>query len=286
MPTYQQVLKDSERLARLRRLEPSAVKLLLLHFSKMSASELFLHMQDEFPEVQYTEFKKGLHRYLDGFEPVQYIIGYVYFYGYQFLVGPNVLIPRFETEELVANVLIAYDEVFGDKEVRLVDVGTGSGCLAIALALEEPHVEVSASDVSLEALSTAKQNASNLGANVTFYHGDMLQPLMGQKFDILVSNPPYIPEDEAVDPLISNNEPHVALYGGKDGLKFYRIILSQANELLNDTFVIAFEHAYNTAEAIRELALHYFPQASVETLQDMQHKDRMTLIKQIKKTSL
>jgi len=106
----------------------------------------------------------------------------------------------------------------------------------------------------------------------------MLAPLEGQKFDILVSNPPYIPAAEVVDPIIRNNEPSVALYGGDDGLKFYRIILANAKPILNDRFVIAFEHAYDKKAEIQALAKAAFPTAGIETIKDMQGKDRMTII--------
>jgi release factor glutamine methyltransferase len=278
MPTFQAVLADAEKKARLKHMETSAVKILLLHESGMTSSQLYLSLRQEMPASALSSFQAGVHRYLELGEPVQYIVGYVYFYGYKFAVGPNVLIPRFETEELVANVLIAYDETFSGAPVRLVDIGTGSGCLAIALQKEEPKLSVTATDISQAALETARLNARNLGANITFLHGDMLEPLHGQKFDMLVSNPPYIPELEVVDPIIANNEPSVALYGGEDGLKFYRIILANAKPILNARFVIAFEHAYDKKTEIQALAKAAFPMASIETVKDMQGKDRMTII--------
>ncbi len=278
--TYAQILKQAETRARRLGMEASAAKLLMLHFAGKSATELYRDFDLEMPEANVQIFHQALDRYLVNQEPVQYIIGYVSFYGHQFVVNSDVLIPRFETEELVANVLIAYDEVFGDQPARLVDVGTGSGCLAIALKKEAPKLEVYATDISEGALQTAKQNAKNLEANITFLHGDMLAPLKGMKFDILVSNPPYIPTEETIDDIIKNNEPHVALFGGVDGLKFYRIILEGAKPLLKDRFVIAFEHGFDKALAIRNLATKNFPNAKVYTLQDMQGKDRMTFVEQ------
>jgi release factor glutamine methyltransferase len=283
MATFASILRDAEKTARRAGKEASAIKQLLLHHSGMTPSQLYLKLDDPMPEESLQAFMESLHRYVVKGEPVQYILGYVYFYGYRFLVGPDVLIPRFETEELVANVLIAYDEVFAGRPARLVDVGTGSGCLAIALKLEEPNLDVTATDISESAVQTAKANASALGADVSFLLGDMLSPLQGQTFDILVSNPPYIPDSEAVDPIIRDHEPHVALFGGEDGLRFYRIILRNAEPILADTFVIAFEHAYHHGEAIRRLALESFPSAEATTIKDMQGKERMTLIKRIKR---
>ena len=278
MPTYQEVLRVAEKLARTNHLESSAIKLLMLHFASLEPTELYLSMDKPMPETAKTVFEKAVHDYVFNHIPVPYLIGYVYFYGYKFIVDDRVLIPRFETEELVANVLIYYDEVFEGKKVKLVDVGTGSGCLSISLTKEEPNFETYATDISFDALEVAKINASNIGANVTFMQGDMLIPLEGMKFDILVSNPPYIPTDEVVDEIILNNEPNIALFGGNDGLKFYEIILSNANKILNPRSIIAFEHAYDKAEQIRNIGKKYFPSADIFTLKDMQNKDRMTFI--------
>lgn len=285
MATYVTVLRDAEKRARSAKKEASAVKRLILHHSGLSPTELYLHLDGEMPEANRQAFLNSLSRYVEDGEPVQYILGYVDFYGYRFLVGPDVLIPRFETEELVANVLIAYDEVFAGKPARLVDVGTGSGCLAISLRLEEPNLTVTATDISEGAIQTARNNATALHADIEFLVGDMLAPLKGRTFDILVSNPPYIPETEPVDAIIRDHEPHVALYGGEDGLKFYRIILTQAKPILADTAVIAFEHAYHHGEAIRALAKEAFPDASAETIRDLQGKERMTVIRIMKRES-
>lgn len=278
MPTYQEVLRTAEKLARSHQMEASSIKLLMLHFADLAATELYLSMDKMMPEKSKTAFEQAVHAYVFEQIPVQYLIGYVYFYGYRFLVDDRVLIPRFETEELVANVLVYYDELFGGFPVRLVDVGTGSGCLAIGLKMEEKQFETFATDISQDALEVAKKNASNIGADVTFIQGDMLKPLAGMKFDILVSNPPYIPRQEAVEAIILNNEPSVALFGGDDGLKFYQIILEEAQSILNPRSMIAFEHGFDKADIIRDIAKHYFPNATIFTLKDMQKRDRMTFI--------
>ena len=131
-------------------------------------------------------------KYLHENKPIQYLIGTSCFYGYDFIVNENVLIPRFETEELVENILYKYDEHFGGKKVEVCDLATGSGCIAITLAKEEPNMHVVATDISKEALEVAKRNNEKFDANVKFLQGDMLTPLKGKKFDIFVSNPPYI----------------------------------------------------------------------------------------------
>ena len=276
--TFQEALKKAERDARLAKKEASAVKNLLLHFSRLEPTELYLKFNEPMNPDALKDFEEAVKKYIEENIPVQYLIGYVYFYGYKFSVDNHVLIPRFETEELVANILMQYDDQFNGLPIKLVDIGTGSGCLAIALKLEEPSFEVSATDISLEALEVAKKNASKLDAKISFIAGDMLEPLKGMKFDAIISNPPYIPTEEVVDEIIHQNEPHEALYGGLDGLHFYEVILSGAKEILNPKSFLAFEHGYDKAEEIRALAKTYFPDSVVYTLKDMQGKDRMTFV--------
>jgi len=258
--------------------EESAVRLLLLDASKLENHILIASMNDEVSEEVVRKFDGMLDDYLINNIPVQQIVGYEYFFGYSFKVSSDVLIPRPETEELVANVLSLYDEFFSDQEVNVVDIGTGSGAIAITLALEEKNMSLSATDISKEALSVAKENSSRLCANVKFITGDMLRPLANQKFDILVSNPPYIPKTEVVDSLVYDNEPHVALFGGEDGLKFYREIIENASSILNEKSIIAFEHAYDKAKEIYEIAKSNFEDSEIRQIKDMQGKDRMTFI--------
>jgi len=278
MASFKEVLNNAKSLTRKKAKETSATELLFLNFSDLKPNELYLKYEEEMPKESENKFKNALELYLENNIPVQQIIGHVYFYGYKFSVKNTALIPRFETEELVANTLIQYDEYFSDKKVDVVDIGTGSGCLAITLALEEPLMKVTATDISEEALLLARENAKNLNAKVDFFQGDMLKPVLDKKFDILISNPPYIPNSEKVDSLIYDNEPHIALFGGEDGLDFYREIISNANKILKEKAIIAFEHAYDKKEELQILAKQYFPNAKTFTLKDMQNKDRMTFI--------
>lgn len=239
-----------------------------------------MKLNEEIEEVTYQKLLKAVDEYIIDGKPVQHIIGYSYFYGYKMIVNEDVLIPRPETEELVGYVLSYYDEVFDGKKVKVVDVGTGSGAIGITLSKEEPNMEMFATDISEEALVVARQNALNNDANVCFYQGDMLQPLIEKnlKFDILVSNPPYIPDDEYVEDIVRNNEPHVALFGGKNGMYFYDIILKDASKVLNTPNIIAFEHSYNKKKEMHELINKYFPNSTYETIKDLSGKDRMTVI--------
>ena len=225
-------------------------------------------------------------RFIDGVEklkenePLNYVLGYSYFYGYKMVVNENVLIPRFETEELVGLVLSKYDEYFKGQRVNLADVGTGSGAIAIALKKEESNLNVCASDISFDALNVAKQNAKNNDADITFYQGSMLEPLVENniKLDILVSNPPYIKQDEVLDPSVKDYEPHVALFGGNDGLKFYRMIFENAHKVLKEKSMLFFEIGYDQRENLTALAHEYFKNAHIEVFKDINKKDRMLFI--------
>ncbi len=278
--TIKEVLKWGEDIALNSGKEQSAIKLLLQHATKKEGYEIIRDFEDKMEENAVSWFKEAVSRYCDGNEPVQYIMGYEYFEGHKVKVNEHVLIPRFETEELVYKILETYDEMFDGAEVRAVDVGTGSGAIACAVTLEESKIKMSASDISGDALEVAKFNSDNLGAGVKFYQGDMLKPLIeaGVKVDILISNPPYIPDEEVVESLVKDNEPHVALFGGSDGLFFYDVILRDACKLLNKRNFIAFEHGFNQGEAIRDLAVKYFPNCQVITYKDMNQKERITIV--------
>ena len=193
----------------------------------------------------------------------------------------DVLIPRYETEELVENILYRIDDYFNDyKEIHLCDVGTGSGAIAITLALEEPRLEVIATDISKEALVVAQDNAKTLGANVEFRNGDMLQPLLDthEKVDIFVSNPPYIPNDQDIEAMVKDNEPHVALFGGNDGLYFYRKIFKEVKPLLNDRALLAFEMGFDQRELMETAIKEFFGDYPFEIIKDINGKDRMLFI--------
>lgn len=276
--TYQNFIKEKEKLAIECDKEESSVVLLLEHIANLETNALYLKMHEEIEDDIIEKFNSIFDIYLYDNKPIQYLIGTSCFYGYDFIVNENVLIPRYETEELVENVLYRYDEYFKGQKVDVCDLATGSGCIAISLALEEKNMKVVASDISIEALEVAKENNKKFNANVEFLQGDMLEPLKGRKFDIFVSNPPYIPSEEDVMPLVKDNEPNLALFGGNDGMKFYRIILSGIQPLLKEKAIIAFEHGYDKKEEMMLLSNQYFPNCKVEVLKDLEGKDRMTFI--------
>ena len=280
MPSYHDVLWDTYRKLKNSDVSDEAVQILMLELCNMSHNDLFLNYDKEMPEDLQKQFNDGVSRLLRN-EPLQYILGYQWFYGYKIKVNEEVLIPRYETEELVANVLADSDYFFPDKDViDIADVGTGSGAIALALKKEEPKFNMCATDISDTALQVARENAEALGVEVTFYQGDMLQPLIDQgiKLDILVSNPPYIPREQEIQKSVDEYEPHVALFGGDDGLKFYRRIFRNAHKVIREKSFLAFEIGYDEKDAIIEEVKKYFPTDRYEVLKDINKKDRMLFI--------
>lgn len=276
--TFQMFMAEKQKLALNNNLEDSAVVILLEHVTGYETNELYMNIHSEISQEIIDKFDNLFFKYLYDNKPIQYIIGSSCFYGYDFIVNENVLIPRPETEELVENILYLYDEYFLGQKVDVCDIATGSGCIAISLALEEKNMNVLATDISGKALTVARKNNKKFHAGVHFLQGDMLDPLENQKFDIVVSNPPYIPNNEDVMSLVKDNEPSIALFGGDDGLKFYRIILSGIAPYLKDKAIIAFEHGYDKKDQIRDIAKTYFPKSKVKCLKDLEGKDRMTFI--------
>ena len=208
--------------------------------------------------------------------PVQYIVGNVDFYGNIFKVNKNVLIPRFETEELVEKTINYVNEYF-NKKIDIVDIGTGSGCIAITLK-KNLDCNVDAVDISAKALEVAKENAKSLNVDINFIEGDLLNPL-NKKYDVIISNPPYIKEDdEEVMDIVKNNEPHIALYAPNEGLYCYEEILKNAKDYLNEKSIIAFEIGYCQGNDIKKMANKYFPNAIVKLEKDLQNKDRFIFI--------
>lgn len=280
MATVKQLIKQAESRLDDNNKDVNVAKVLFYHLANKEPHELYLMYDEEVDKDLEKQFLMGMEEYYNG-RPIQYIKGVETFFGRDFKVNEDVLIPRYETEELVENILYRIDDYFpGYKNITLCDVGTGSGAIAISLALEEPKLKVYATDISDLALTVARENADNLKANVEFLAGDMLQPLIEKnlKVDIFVSNPPYIPQEQEIEAVVKDNEPHVALFGGNDGLYFYRKIFEGVNELLNERALLAFEMGFDQRELMEEAVHKYFPNDPYEIIKDINGKDRMLFI--------
>lgn len=252
--------------------DENAGELLLRHITGMSRAQLFANVRDDLQQDQWDVFEEAVTQHVKG-TPVQYIIGSEEFYGRTFIVNEEVLIPRPETEELVYETLKRIIQ----RELKVVDIGTGSGAIAISLKLEHPSLQVYASDIAEQSLKVARENASRLGAEVEFVQGDLLQPFRGQKFDVVISNPPYIPlsDIETMSVVVTEHEPHRALFAGEDGLDFYRRFMAELPEVIAPVALVGFEIGAGQGEAVADLFKKAFVNVNVEILNDINGKDRM-----------
>ncbi|MBE6113996.1 MAG: peptide chain release factor N(5)-glutamine methyltransferase [Erysipelotrichaceae bacterium] len=281
MATYKSAVREAELQLEAAEKSMQLAKLFMMEIAQLESVDLYMNYESEMPDEVYESYKSGVERMLKD-EPMQYILGYEWFYGRKFKVNQDVLIPRPETEELVSNVLVAVDERTGHREepLTLIDVGCGSGAIGLSLKLEEPSLQVTLGDISAEALVVAKENATTLEAEVDFVCGDMLQPFIDQgiKVDVLVCNPPYIPSTQEIEATVKDYEPNVALFGGNDGLYFYKKVFDTCHLVLKEHALMAFEIGYDQKEALLQEATTRFPQAKCEVLQDMYGKDRMLFV--------
>ena len=219
------------------------------------------------------QLKHGLQKLKEG-KPVQYIVGNVDFYNVNLLVNENVLIPRFETEYLVEKT-INYAKKLKDP-LDILDIGTGAGGIVISLA-KNIFCNVLATDISKKAIEVAKENAKRNNVKINFKQSDILKNIQG-KFDIIISNPPYIAKDEIIDPLVKNNEPHIALYADNNGLYFYEEILKNIKPHLKEKSIIAFEIGMTQSEEVTKIANKYLPKAKIITEKDLTGKNRYIFI--------
>ncbi len=266
-------LKDG--IARLRDGHISAFTLtaevLLMHATGRDRAWLFAHPDEILDAEVAQKYFAAIERRVAG-EPTQYITGRQEFWGLEFEVAPPVLIPRPETEHVMEAVLARLGErglkidmkTGAPRETMYVaDVGTGSGCLAVALAYELPHAKVYATDISAPALEIAKRNAERNGVadRVTFIEGDLLKPFLAagstlpREFDVIVSNPPYIGRDEelTLEREVRDHEPHSALFAGATGLELYGPLVEQAGVLLKDRGILALELGHDSDDYVRDL---------------------------------
>lgn len=270
MPRIDALLRD----ARLRLLDGVEADLLLAHVLGCSRTWLFTHAQDELDADACAAFAALLERRERG-EPVAYLTGARGFWRFDLQVGPATLIPRAETELLVELALARLPNV---GPMRLADLGTGSGAIALALAFERPHAQVIATDMSGEALAIASSNARALSLhNIAFRQGDWFAALTGARFDLIASNPPYIADD---DPHLAQGdlrfEPASALSSGIDGLDAIRLITAQAPAHLLPGGWLLIEHGFDQGAEVQAL-MRAAGLVGVETVRDIEQRDRVTL---------
>ena len=239
--------------------------------NEISFTDFVLKLRIEVSQEEREQLK-AIQKQLLAHKPAQYIIGSSDFHGLNLKVDERVLIPRPETEELVELILSENLET----PLSVLDIGTGSGAIALALANSRPDWQITASDLSSDALSLAAENAQSCGLNLTFVQSDCLEAIRGS-FDIVVSNPPYISEadKDEVGLNVLTSEPHIALFAEEDGYAIYRKIAEQAGAYLTEKGKIYLEIGYKQGDAVRDLLKESFPQKRIRVLKDQFGKDRM-----------
>ncbi|WP_029425212.1 peptide chain release factor N(5)-glutamine methyltransferase [Alkalibacillus haloalkaliphilus] len=255
------------------------VAVLLLRYLLGVNQAQFLAMQTDFVDAHIEhEFISWIKDHAESGKPIEHFTNEVEFYDRSFYVDGRVLIPRPETEELIVALL---NEVKNPQTV--IDLGTGSGIIAITLKKEWPEAKVYASDLSEEALSVAHINSQKLGTDVQFEEGDFLKPFINEGVtpDVVVSNPPYIPyaEREHLSETVSFHDPSQALFAEDGGLAAYETIVSQVMQLPQKPELTAFEIGYDQAETVPNLIKKYDTNAQVKVIQDINGKDRIVLWK-------
>lgn len=243
---------------------------IISHVTKMSQED-FIKNPREITAQEETEIMDIVSRRNSG-EPLQYILGETEFMGLTFKVNDLVLIPRQDTETLVETVV----KKIKDKEVRVLDIGTGSGCVGISIAKLCPNADVTLLDYSEAILEVASENAKLNGVNVKLEHCDILEEIPEGKFDVIVSNPPYIETDTifSLDNIVTSYEPPEALDGGFDGLLFYQRITEIAPEIMEENSYIAFEIGYEQGEAVSEI-LDEAEFSGIKVIKDPCENDRV-----------
>ncbi|MGY3704162.1 protein-(glutamine-N5) methyltransferase, release factor-specific [Vagococcus martis] len=270
--TYFEVLKWASSFLEEHNKETEIAEYLLLEYNNWNKTNLLLHFNKEVPEEIVHRLKTDLVKVSENYPP-QYLIGSCEFYGERFVVSEDTLIPRPETEELVELCLTENDLT----KKSVIDIGTGTGVIAISLKKNRPNWDVVAVDLSSSALEIAKKNALQLDTSIDFYLGDALEPVMDETFDIIISNPPYIGEDEwpEMDESVRTHEPKMALFADNKGLAIYEKIAKESTKVLNEKGKIYLEIGYTQGMSVSRLFEEYFPQKVVEVVKDMSGHDRM-----------
>ena len=269
-----QIFKDFEEKLIAQGEEAESLSFVYRSLKNLSFTDFVLTLQQEVTEEE-KQFVEEIFKKLAEHIPAQYIIGHAEFFGMELKVDERVLIPRPETEELVEFILA---ENLKDN-LKVLDIGTGSGAIALALAKNRPDWSVTAADISQDALELATENAKRQDIDLTFIRTDCFSEI-SSKYDIIVSNPPYISREdqEEVGLNVLHSEPHLALFADEDGLAIYRRIAEDSKDYLNDGGKIYLEIGYKQGQSVPALFMENLPEKRVRTLKDQFGQDRMVVI--------
>lgn len=251
-------------------------RILMQYVLKIDRNKLIINKNDNVDINKENEYKEYIEKIIKG-KPVQYITNNQEFMKLNFYVDENVLIPQPDTEILVEEVIKSIDIM---ENIEILDMCTGSGCIGISLAKNIENTKVTLVDISKEAIEIAKKNAIQNGVEnkVTFIQSDMFENVKG-KFDIIVSNPPYIETDiiQTLDKQVQN-EPHIALDGGEDGLDFYKMLINEAHKYLKKGGKIFLEIGYDQKQEVESLAKQRKHYKKIETIKDLSQNDRVIIL--------
>ena len=269
-----QIFKDFEEKLIAQGEEAESLSFVYRSLKNLSFTDFVFALQREVTDEE-LQLIEEIYRKLANHIPAQYIIGHAEFFEMQLKVDERVLIPRPETEELVEFILAENPK----ENLKVLDIGTGSGAIALALAKNRPDWTITAADISQDALDLAMENANNQGQSLSFIKSDCFSEI-SSKYDIIVSNPPYISRvDEAEVGLnVLHSEPHLALFADEDGLAIYRRIAEESKDFLNDGGKIYLEIGYKQGQSVPALFKENFPEKRVRTLKDQFGQDRMVVI--------
>ena len=269
-----QIIKDFEEKLITQGEEAESLSFVYISLKELSFTDFVFALQQEVTNEDY-KFVEDIFIKLASHIPAQYIIGHAEFFGMQLKVDERVLIPRPETEELVELILSENPE----KNLKVIDIGTGSGAIALALAKNRPDWSVTAADISQDALELATENAKRQDLDLTFIRTDCFSEI-SSKYDIIVSNPPYISREDEVEVGLNvlHSEPHLALFADEDGLAIYRRIAEDSKDYLNDGGKIYLEIGYKQGQSVPALFMENLPEKRVRTLKDQFGQDRMVVI--------
>ena len=269
-----QIFKDFEEKLIAQGEEAESLSFVYRSLKNLSFTDFVFALQQEVTEEE-RQFVEDIYRKLANHIPAQYIIGHAEFFGMQLKVDKRVLIPRPETEELVELILAENPE----ENLKVLDIGTGSGAIALALAKNRPDWTITASDISQAALDLARKNAEIQNLNIFLKKSDCFSEI-SSKYDIIVSNPPYISrrDESEVGLNVLHSEPHLALFADEDGLAIYRRIAEESKGYLHDGGKIYLEIGYKQGQSVPTLFKENLPEKRVRTLKDQFGQDRMVVV--------
>ena len=274
-PTYYEVLERASSFLSEIRHSSFVAEWLMQERLDWTKTDLILNYNHKMPHDEIEQFETDFKEFLKG-KPMQQIIGHEWYYNRKFKVTKETLIPRPETEEWQNRVL----SFLQHEELNVLDIGTGTGVLAITHKLERPQDKVMATDISPEALEVAKENAEKLDANITFKLGNLLEAVNGEQFDLILCNPPYISQNEVdvMDQSVLEYEPKGALFAENEGLAIYQEIAQSIASYLKPKACVFFEIGYKQGKAVKNLFQEALPNAQIEVWQDFNHLDRVVAV--------